>query len=148
MLSLQQLLDSDFRNLRIVDLENRIRDNKRIIVNLMSENIFNLRFGHAHSQEHQHRLDREELIIRMINARQKRIRIVERLFEVANAHRYQLSTWGLHADLFDMRKLVRPLNDIVILLQEKNLIAQMSGKKIYIEVGEIERQLDWPLRIV
>jgi len=42
---LQELLDADFKNQRIVDLENKIRDNKRIIVNLMTENIFNLRFG-------------------------------------------------------------------------------------------------------
>lgn len=82
------MLDADFKNLRIVDLENRIRNNKRVIVNLMSENIFNLRFGHEHSNEHQQRLDREELITRMVNSRQKRIRIVEKLFKIANAHKY------------------------------------------------------------
>lgn len=41
---LRLLLDSDFKNQRIIDLENKIRDNKRNIVNLMTENIFNLRF--------------------------------------------------------------------------------------------------------
>ena len=40
---LRKLLDTDFKNQRIVDLENKIRDNKRIIVNTMTENIFNLR---------------------------------------------------------------------------------------------------------
>ena len=39
------MLESDFKNQRIIDLENRIRDNKRIIVNLLTENIFQLRFG-------------------------------------------------------------------------------------------------------
>ena len=42
---LQLLLDSDFKNQRIIDLENKVRDNKRVIVNLMTENIFMLRFG-------------------------------------------------------------------------------------------------------
>lgn len=45
VLQLRQLLDSDFKNQRIVDLENKIRDNKRIIVNTMTENVFELRFG-------------------------------------------------------------------------------------------------------
>lgn len=39
------------------------------------------------------------------------------------------------------------MNDIVILLQEKNLLIMMAGRKNYIEVGDIERQLDWPIRI-
>ena len=38
--NLRQLLESDFKNQRIVDMENKIRDNKRIIVNLMTDNIF------------------------------------------------------------------------------------------------------------
>ena len=56
-------------------------------------------------------------------------------------------TWGLHSDLIDERKRVRVMQDIVILVQEKNLLAEMQGKKNFILVGEIERQLDWPIRI-
>ena len=123
--NLRQLLDSDFKNLRIVDLENKIRDNKRVIVNLMTENIFNLRFGFSDHEKQQHKLDRDELLIRMINSRLKRIRIVEKLMKVASAHKYELMTWGLHADLLDLRKLGRVMSDIVILLQEKNLLAEM-----------------------
>ena len=37
---LRAVLESDFKNQRIVDLENRIRDNKRIIVNMLTDNIF------------------------------------------------------------------------------------------------------------
>ena len=36
-------LKSQYNNLRLVDLENRIRDNKRRIVLLIAENIFLLR---------------------------------------------------------------------------------------------------------
>ena len=49
--NLRLLLDADFKNQRIVDLENKVRDNKRIIVNLMTENIFMLRFGFANRQK-------------------------------------------------------------------------------------------------
>ena len=56
-------------------------------------------------------------------------------------------TWGLHSDLMDLRKLGRMLTDVVVLLQEKNLLAEMSGRKNYIKVGEIERELDWPMRL-
>ena len=47
--------------------------------------------------------------------------------------------WGVHSDLIDIRKLVRVKQDIVILLQEKNLMLEMSGKKNFKKVGEIER---------
>ena len=37
---LRKLLEADFKNQRIIDIENKIRDNKRVIVNVMTENIF------------------------------------------------------------------------------------------------------------
>ena len=37
---LRHLLDADYKNLRIVAMENKIRDNKRIIINYMTDNIF------------------------------------------------------------------------------------------------------------
>ena len=49
--------------------------------------------------------------------------------------------------MIDHRKLVKVKQDIVILLQEKNLMLEMQGKKNFKKVGEIERQLDWPIRI-
>lgn len=85
--------------------------------------------------------------MRMLNSRLKRIRIVEKLIKVSNERKTQLMVWGVHSDLMDMRKIVRLKQDIVILLQEKNLLAEMQGKKVYVKVGEIERELDWPIRI-
>ena len=35
----------------------------------------------------------------------------------------------------------------MILLQEKNLLAEMNGSINFVKVGEIERELDWPLRL-
>lgn len=48
---LREMLDADFKNQRIIDLENKIRNNKRIIVNTMTDNIFHLRFGFAENKE-------------------------------------------------------------------------------------------------
>ena len=39
------------------------------------------------------------------------------------------------------------MQDIVILLQEKNLILEIQGRNKFTLVGEIERQLDWPIKI-
>ena len=66
---------------------------------------------------------------------------------MAKEHQVQLSTWGLHSDLVTCRLKIRSMNDIVVLLQEKNLLAEMRGAKKYTVVGEIEAELDWPLRI-
>ena len=49
--ALRAILEADFKNQRIVDLENKVRDNKRVIVNLMTNNIFMLRFGFDHRKK-------------------------------------------------------------------------------------------------
>ena len=144
---LRLLLEADFKNQRIVDLENKIRNNKRIIVNLMTENIFQLRFGFYGNQRMAKKLDRDELLMRMLQSRLKRIRIVNKLIKISSERRYKLLVWGLHSDLIDYRRLVRVMGDIVILLQEKNLIYEMHGRKNFIKVGEIELKLDWPILI-
>lgn len=55
--------------------------------------------------------------------------------------------WGVHSDLIDYRRVVRVAQDVVILLQEKNLLSEMQGRKDFIKVGDIEGKLDWPIRI-
>mmetsp|Transcript_27201 Transcript_27201/g.33834 ORF Transcript_27201/g.33834 Transcript_27201/m.33834 type:complete len:94 (+) Transcript_27201:120-401(+) len=93
----------------------------------MTENIFNLRFGHAENKETQKKLDREELLATMYGSRLKRIRVVEKLLKVASQQKYELMTWGVHSDLLDLRKMGRAMTDVVVLLQEKNLLAEMLG---------------------
>ena len=46
-----------------------------------------------------------------------------------------------------MTKKVKALQDVVVLMQEKNLLDEMANKKTYIKVGEIEQQLNWPLSL-
>ena len=77
--------------------------------------------------------------MRMLQSRLKRIRIVDRIIKSSQERKTQLMVWGVHSDLIDIRKLVRVKQDIVILLQEKNLMLEMSGKKNFKKVGEIER---------
>jgi hypothetical protein len=73
--------------------------------------------------------------------------MVEALIKESNDRKTQLMVWGVHSDLIDLRKLVKLMQDIVILLQEKNLLFEIQGKKDYVKVGEIERKLEWPIRI-
>ncbi len=82
----------------------------------MTENIFNLRYGHTDNAKQVQRLDREELLMRMLNSRLKRISIVEKLIKVSNERKTQLMVWGVHSDLMDLRKIVRLKQDIIILL--------------------------------
>lgn len=141
------MLESDFKNQRIVDIENKIRDNKRMIVNLMTDNIFMLRFGFEKRNKDAGKIDRDELLLRMLKSRHKRIRIVESLIATSILYNRELSQWGLHSDLIDARKITAVVQDIVILLQEKNLLAELQGQEDFIKVGEVERKLDWPIRI-
>ena len=41
---------------------------------------------------------------------------------------------------------MRIIQEVVVLLQEKNLLDEVAGKK-HIKVGEIERELNWPLSL-
>ena len=50
--TMKKYLESALRNQRLTDLENRIRDNKRTIVNLISENIFVLKNGSQENDKH------------------------------------------------------------------------------------------------
>ena len=52
----------------------------------------------------------------------------------------------MHADLLDFRKLTRIMTEVVILLQEKNILAEAQGKK-FVKVGMIERHVKWPIEI-
>ena len=59
----------------------------------------------------------------------------------------EFTTYGLHSDMVGITRKVRILQDVVVLLQEKNLLDEVANKKDYIKVGEIEQQLNWPLSL-
>lgn len=105
----------------------------------MTENVFELRFGFSGNEKDQKKIDRDELLTRMVNSRMKRIRIMGLLIDEANKRKTAFMVWGVHSDLIDYRRQAKLMQDIVILAQEKNLLAEMQGKKKFIKVGEIER---------
>lgn len=39
------------------------------------------------------------------------------------------------------------LQDVVVLCQEKHFLAELIGAEKYVKVGEIERELNWPLQL-
>ena len=59
---LRGVLEADFKNQRIIDLENRIKNNKRIIVTTLKENIFQLRFGFEAHGKRTDQTERDELL--------------------------------------------------------------------------------------
>ena len=105
-----------------------MRNNKRVIVNTMTDNIFMLRFGFENRKKEAEKIDRDELLARMLNSRLKRIRIVEKLSIISRERYRKLNVWGLHSDLLDFRKLTVSTQDVVILLQEKNLLYELQGR--------------------
>ena len=82
----------------------------------MTENIFNLRFYQSEDKKTVKKLDRDELLFRMLQSRHKRIRMIEALIKESNARKTQLMVWGIHSDLIDFRRLVKLMQDVVILL--------------------------------
>ena len=50
----------------------------------MTENIFLLRFGFDGNQKLVQKIDRDELLMRMLQSRLKRIRIVDELITISN----------------------------------------------------------------
>ena len=64
---MNHILETGCRNQRLIDIENRIRDNKRRIVNMLSENIFVLRFGFKDNVQSAQKVDKEYLLMKMLN---------------------------------------------------------------------------------
>ena len=96
---MREMLESDMRNIRLVDFENRIRDNKRRIVNMLTENIFVLRFGFKDTQQDEARVDKDYILMKMLNQRERKIKTVERLFKQAKVLNEEFTTYGLHSDI-------------------------------------------------
>ena len=53
----------------------------------------------------------------------------------------------MHSDIVGYQMKVRIIQDVVVLLQEKNLLDEVARKPGYIKVGEIEREVNWPLSL-
>ena len=72
--------------------------------------------------------------------------MLEQLFKRATDHKNELSTWITHSKKFNLHKVVREAEDIVRLLQTKNLLNEYYGRK-HIRVGEIEQKVGYKMRV-
>ena len=76
-------LETEFKNQRITDLENEIRNKKRIVVNLLADNVNLIKYGVKDSEEAVKRKDREYMLEAMLNNRKKKIKQVQTLYKKA-----------------------------------------------------------------
>ena len=58
-----------------------------------------------------------------------------------------LSEWLVHSTIISTTKKIKILSDIVVLCQEKNLLDEFFGIPGFKQVGIIEAELGFPLRI-
>ena len=138
-------LENYYSNYHIIDIENRIRNNKRIIVNMLTDNIFMLRFGFKDSVNVIRKVNHEDQLIRMVYKRERRIKVIENLIKQAKDRGMEIATWLLHSNVVALGMKVRVLEDIVLLCQEKNLYLEATGATNFVKVGVIEEQVDWAL---
>ena len=102
-------LESDFKNQRIIDLENEVRDRKRIVVNLLAENVFEMKHGFKESDEVVKKKDREYMLEAMLSTRLSKIKQVEQLIKKAKERNDKLHEWGWHSEAVGHRQKIRVL---------------------------------------
>ena len=81
--SLREQLDNDRTVQNTIDLEGKLKYNQRMIVELMTENIYNLRFDLPVNEKQQAKMDRDALLASMLISRTKRMKTIEKLLKVA-----------------------------------------------------------------
>lgn len=95
----------------IIDLENKIRFNKMLVIRLIKENIFKLRYGAGFGPG---KLS-ENVFQMALQSRERKIKTVKLLYKEAKDRNMRLSEWGFHSEIISLTKLVRVLSDIVVL---------------------------------
>ncbi len=81
----------------IIDQENLLRDNKRQIVNSITENIYTLRHGFKDADDIVKTGDYVQRMIRLMLRREKKVQIIEQIYKDAVARRDELTTWVAHS---------------------------------------------------
>ena len=109
-------LQTHYRNLRLVDLENSVKDNKRKIISLFTENIYNLRFGKAlKAPDSDDRTEYIRILQEIVRKREAKIKVVKFLLNKANERNVELNEWGVHSAIISCVQKLRILSDIVVL---------------------------------
>lgn len=68
------------------------------------------------------------------------------MFKLATERKSQLQGWLAHSSKFSANKVVKVCEDIVQLLQQKNLLNEFYGKK-FVRVGDIELKVGYNMRV-
>ena len=83
-------LEGKFNNQRIMDLENEVRNRKRIVVNLLAENVIMMKHGAKEGKEVVKRTDREVMLDAMLETRKRKIKQVQALTKKAQDRKAEL----------------------------------------------------------
>ena len=82
----------------------------------------------------------------MLKIQKRRLKALEEIFKKMTDKAAELNTWLLHSEIVCFTMKVRVCEDIVVLLQHKNLVAEYHGRR-YIKVGVIEKELGIMMKI-
>lgn len=126
----------------IIDQENLLRDNKRQIVNSITENIYTLRHGFKDAENIVKTSEYVQKLIRLMLRREKKVQVMEQIYKDALARRDELTTWVSHSATISMNMKVRICEDIIHLIQQKQLLNEFYARR-FIKVGVIEEKLKY-----
>lgn len=78
--------------------------------------------------------------------RQRKLTLFEHMYKKAMEHRNELMTWISHSKVFTTERVVRECEEIVKLVQTKNLMNEYYGRK-FVKVGDIEEKVGYKMRV-
>ena len=130
----------------VVQVKNTIRDNKRIIVGFLTDNIFQLCFGFVDNVNVKQNISYLNKLSKNFVSIAKTVEIFGGTVQKLKDRSAELNTWLLHSEIVCYQMKVRVCEDIVVLLQHRNLIAEYNGRR-FIKVGVIEKELGIMMRI-
>ncbi len=94
----------------------------------------------------QHTMSNQDKLFKILKRQQRRLKGLEELYKKMADKAAELNTWLLHSEIVCYSMKVRVCEDIVVLLQQKNLIAEYNGRR-FIKVGVIEKELGIMMRL-
>lgn len=129
-----------------MDLENQLRDQKRQVVQNLTDNIYVLKNGRHVKQAISTTAENGQQMQQVLLKRERKVRLFEHLYKKAMEHRNELMTWLTHSKVFTTERVVKECEEIVKLVQTKNLMNEYYGKK-HVKVGQIEEKVGYKMRV-
>ena len=127
---------------KITEYENLVRDKKRILVNQIAENILQLKLDQQAPKVQTS--DYMARLVAMAERRNKKLLFMQALYKRAVERKNEMQTWIQHSQTIATESVVRVCEQIVDLLQQKNLMKEWMGSK-FIKVGVIEQKVGYKM---